>query len=211
MVSPAEFIPIAESTGHIQAIGDWVMEESMRTIVSLHKTYPHVKRIAINVSALQLREPSFIGRIKELLTKYRVPARLIELEITESLLVDGGDEMIKKLSTLKEMGLSIALDDFGTGFSSLNYLRLLPINRVKIDKEFISQMQENPKVDAIVQSVIDLSHRLEFSVVAEGVETLAQLNHLKNWNVDVIQGYYFSRPLNLTTLDDFLRKESNPS
>jgi diguanylate cyclase (GGDEF)-like protein len=211
MISPAEFIPIAESTGHIQAIGDWVMEESIREIDSLHKAYPHVKRIAINVSVLQLREPSFIGRIKELLAKYRVPTRLIELEITESLLVDGGDEMIKKLSTLKEMGLSIALDDFGTGFSSLNYLRLLPINRVKIDKEFISQMQENVKVDAIVQSIIDLSHLLEFDVVAEGVERLDQLNHLKNWNVDVIQGYYFSRPLNLATLNDFLRKESNPS
>lgn len=211
MISPAEFIPIAESTGHIQAIGDWVMETAIRQFKEIQKTYPHVKRIAINVSALQLREPSFMGRLKELLKKHRVEPSVIELEITESLLVDGGEEMLMKLSNLKEMGVSIALDDFGTGYSSLNYLRLLPINRVKIDREFTSQVEGDPKVHAIVQSIIDLSHRLDFDVVAEGVETIGQLNQLKDWRVDVIQGYYFSRPLNQTSLEEFLRKESNPT
>lgn len=211
MISPAEFIPIAESTGHIKAIGDWVMETAIREFKGLQKAYPHVKRIAINVSALQLRESSFIGRLKELLKKHQVPASFIELEITESLLIDGGDEMLMKLSNLKEMGVSIALDDFGTGYSSLNYLRLLPINRVKIDREFISQVEGDSKVHAIVQSIIDLSHRLNFDVVAEGVETIGQLNQLKEWNVDVIQGYYFSRPLNFASLEAFLQKESNPT
>lgn len=211
MISPAEFIPIAESTGHIQAIGDWVMDTAIQQFKEIQKAYPHVKRVAINVSALQLREPSFIGRLKELLMKHRVEPSVIELEITESLLVDGGDEMLMKLSSLKEMGVSIALDDFGTGYSSLNYLRLLPINRVKIDREFTSQIEVDPKVHAIVQSIIDLSHRLDFDVVAEGVETIGQLNQLKEWQVDVIQGYYFSRPLNQTSLETFLQKESNPT
>ena len=211
MISPAEFIPIAESTGHIQAIGDWVLETAIREFKELQKAYPHVKRIAINVSALQLREASFMGRLKELMNKHQVTPSFIELEITESLLVDGGDEMLMKLSSLKEMGVSISLDDFGTGYSSLNYLRLLPINRVKIDRAFISQVEEDPKVHAIVKSIIDLSHRLEFDVVAEGVETVGQLNQLKEWHVDVIQGYYFSRPLNLSTLEVFLQKESNPT
>ena len=211
MISPAEFIPIAESTGHIQAIGDWVMETAIRQFKEIQKAYPHVKRIAINVSALQLREQSFMGRLKELLKKHRVEPGVIELEITESLLVDGGEEMLMKLSNLKEMGVSIALDDFGTGYSSLNYLRLLPINRVKIDRDFTSQIEDDPKVHAIVQSIIDLSHRLDFDVVAEGIETIGQLNQLKDWHVDVIQGYYFSRPLNQTSLEEFLRKESNPT
>ncbi|MET0787447.1 MAG: EAL domain-containing protein, partial [Paenisporosarcina sp.] len=211
MISPIEFIPLAESTGNIQAIGDWVMETAIREMNELHRAFPHIKRMAINVSALQLREPLFMARIKELLNKYRVSPKLIELEITESFLIDGGNEMLKKLTSLKEMGVSIALDDFGTEYSSLNYLRLLPINRVKIDKEFTSQIEVDSKVDAIVQSIIDLSHRLDFDVVAEGVETLEQLNLLKDWKVDVIQGYYFSRPLNRTSLEAFLRKESNPS
>ncbi|MBU0904101.1 MAG: EAL domain-containing protein [Firmicutes bacterium] len=211
MISPAEFIPIAESTGHIQAIGDWVMETAIQQFKEIQKAYPHVKRIAINVSALQLREPSFLGRLKELLKKHRVEPSVIELEITESLLVDGGDEMLMKLSNLKEMGVSIALDDFGTGYSSLNYLRILPINRVKIDREFTSKIEVDPKVHAIVQSIIDLSHRLDFDVVAEGVETIGQLNQLKEWRVDVIQGYYFSRPLNQISLEAFLQKESNPT
>lgn len=211
MISPAEFIPIAESTGHIQAIGVWVLETAIQEFKALQQAYPHVKQIAINVSALQLREPSFMGNLKELLLKYNVSPSFIELEITESLLVDGGDDMLTKLSNLKEMGVSIALDDFGTGYSSLNYLRSLPINRVKIDRDFISQVEHDSKVHAIVQSIIDLSHRLDLDVVAEGVETIGQLNQLKDWHVDVIQGYYFSRPLNQKSLKEFLQKESNPT
>lgn len=151
-----------------------------------------------------------MGNLKELLVKHNVSPSFIELEITESLLVDGGDDMLTKLSNLKEMGVSIALDDFGTGYSSLNYLRSLPINRVKIDRDFISQVEHDSKVHAIVQSIIDLSHRLELDVVAEGVETIGQLNQLKDWHVDVIQGYYFSRPLNQKSLKEFAKEiESN--
>jgi diguanylate cyclase (GGDEF)-like protein len=209
MISPDEFIPIAESTGRIQEIGDWVMETAIQKISDLNKEFPTINRMAINVSALQLREPLFLIRLKELLEAYEVSPKLIELEITESLLVDGGDDMLSKLKELSLMGISIALDDFGTGYSSLNYLRILPINRVKIDKSFISKVEVDTRLVTIVRSIIDLSHNLGFDIVAEGVETVEQLNLLVEWNVDTIQGYYFSRPLNSLALEEFLRNESN--
>ncbi|MFX3675313.1 MAG: EAL domain-containing protein [Paenisporosarcina sp.] len=211
MISPAEFIPIAESTGRIQEIGDWVMETAIKEIGELSKEFPDVERLAINVSALQLHEPLFLMRLKELLSMYDVSPTLLELEITESLLIDGGDEVVTKLNELQKMGIAIALDDFGTGYSSLNYLCLLPINRVKLDKSFISKVEEDERLVAVVRSIIDLSHRLGFDIVAEGVETSKQLHLLTGWQVDTIQGYYFSRPLNSTALQEFLRKESNPS
>lgn len=211
MISPAEFIPIAESTGRIQAIGDWVMETAIREIGEMNIEFPHVKRLAINVSALQLHEPLFLMRLKELLTIYNVSPNLIELEITESLLIDGGDELVTKLNELKKLGISIALDDFGTGYSSLNYLCLLPIHRVKLDKSFISKVEEDQRLVEVVRSIIDLSHRLGFDIVAEGVETVEQLKLLTDWQVDTIQGYFFSRPLNRSALQEFLRNESNPS
>lgn len=211
IISPSEFIPIAESTGRIHAIGDWVMETAIKKISDINKEFPTIKRLAINVSALQFREPLFMVRLKELLAAYRVSPELIELEITESLLVDGGDDMLSKLKELRLMGISIALDDFGTGYSSLNYLRLLPINRVKIDKSFISKVEIDTRLVTIVKSIIDLSHNLGFDIVAEGVETAEQFNLLSDWHADTIQGYYFSRPLNSLALQEFLRSESNPA
>jgi EAL domain-containing protein (putative c-di-GMP-specific phosphodiesterase class I) len=163
-----------------------------------------VTSVAINVSALQLREMDFIHRLKTLLKKYQVHPSLIEIEITESLFIDGGEELLQTLSKIQKMGISIALDDFGTGYSSLNYLRILPINRVKIDQTFVQQMENDTRVQAIVKSVIDLSHSLGFNIVAEGVETKKQLDLLTTMETDVIQGYYYSKPLNKGQLQKFL-------
>ncbi len=204
VISPAEFIPVAEKSGNILVIGDWVLETAIREIKEIHHQYPYVTSVAINVSALQLKEMDFIHRMKTLLKKYQVHPSLIEIEITESLFIDGGEELIQTLSEIKKMGISIALDDFGTGYSSLNYLRILPINRVKIDQTFVQQMENDTRVQAIVKSVIDLSHSLGFNIVAEGVETKKQLDLLTTMETDVIQGYYYSKPLNKGQLQKFL-------
>jgi diguanylate cyclase (GGDEF)-like protein len=204
MISPAEFIPVAEKSGNILAIGDWVLETAIREIKEIHNQYPYVSSVAINVSALQLREADFIHTLKTLLKKYQVKPNLIEIEITESLFIDGGEEILQTLQKVQKIGVSIALDDFGTGFSSLNYLRILPINRVKIDQTFVQQMENDIRVQAIIQSVIDLSHNLGFNIVAEGVETVKQLDLLTTMHTDVIQGFYYSKPLNKGQLHKFL-------
>lgn len=207
MISPAEFIPVAEKSGHIQEIGEWVLETAIREIQEINKQYSYVSSVAINVSALQLRDENFIYRLKTVLKKHRMNPSLIEIEITESLFIEGGEEILKTLNELKEMGISIALDDFGTGYSSLNYLRILPINRIKIDQSFVQKMENDTRVQAIVQSVIDLSHNLGFEVVAEGVETQTQLDILKAMNADVIQGFYYSKPLDWTHLQLYLNDD----
>jgi diguanylate cyclase (GGDEF)-like protein len=204
MISPTEFIPVAEKSGNILVIGDWVLEMAIREIKEIHHQYPYVSSIAINVSALQLREIDFIHRLKTLLRKYQVNPSLIEIEITESMFIDSGEEVLQTLQNIRKMGISIALDDFGTGYSSLNYLRVLPINRVKIDQSFVQQMENDVRVQAIVKSVIDLSHNLGFNVVAEGVETVKQLELLTAMETDVIQGFYYSKPLNKGQLHTFL-------
>ena len=204
MISPAEFIPVAEKSGNILVIGDWVLETAIREIKEIHDQYPYISSVAINVSALQLRETDFIHRLKTLLKKYQVKPSLIEIEITESLFIDGGEEVLQTLQKVQKIGVSIALDDFGTGFSSLNYLRILPINRVKIDQTFVQQMENDIRVQAIIQSVIDLSHNLGFNIVAEGVETVKQLDLLTTMHTDVIQGFYYSKPLSKGQLHKFL-------
>jgi diguanylate cyclase (GGDEF)-like protein len=207
MISPTEFIPVAEKSGNILVIGDWVLEMAIREIKEIHHQYPYVSSIAINVSALQLREIDFIHRLKTLLRKYQVNPSLIEIEITESMFIDSGEEVLQTLQNIRKMGISIALDDFGTGYSSLNYLRVLPINRVKIDQSFVQQMENDVRVQAIVKSVIDLSHNLGFNVVAEGVETVKQLELLTAMETDVIQGFYYSKPLNKGQLHTFLNND----
>ncbi|MGB2992267.1 MAG: EAL domain-containing protein [Paenisporosarcina sp.] len=208
MISPVEFIPIAEKSGLIQVIGDWVIETAVREIKEIQHQFPHVSSVAINVSALQLREIAFIHRLKTLLKKYQVNPSLIEIEITESLFIDGGDDVLQTLHNIKKMGISIALDDFGSGYSSLNYLRILPINRVKIDQTFVQQMENDKRVQAIVKSVIDLSHNLGFNIVAEGVETVKQLELLTAMETDIIQGFYYSKPLNKGQLHQFLNNDT---
>lgn len=208
MISPVEFIPIAEKVGLIQEIGDWVIETAVREMKEIQLQFPSVSSVAINVSALQLREIDFIHRLKTLLKKYQVNPSLIEIEITESLFIDGGDDVLQTLHHIKKMGISIALDDFGTGYSSLNYLRILPINRVKIDQTFVQQMENDHRVQVIVKSVIDLSHRLGFNIVAEGVETVKQLELLTAMETDIIQGFYYSKPLNKGQLHQFLDNDT---
>ncbi|HIW34905.1 MAG TPA: EAL domain-containing protein [Candidatus Paenibacillus intestinavium] len=207
MISPAEFIPLAERTGQIIAIGDWVLDASLQMIKRIVEQGVSIQYVAVNVSSIQLREDNFVQKVKEKLIYYSVEPALLELEITESVIIDHQEKTIQKLMELRELGIQIALDDFGTGYSSLNYLRLMPINRVKVDRSFIHRVEEDAIVQAILKTITTLGHSLEFQIVAEGVEKEAQQQILTDMNVDTIQGYYYSRPLDEEQLVEFSRKQ----
>lgn len=203
MVSPADFIPLAENTGQIIAIGDWVLDASLQMIKRATEREVNIHRIAVNVSAIQLQEADFVDKIQKKLEYYEVEPSLLEIEITESIIIKYQEDTIQKLYELKRLGIQIALDDFGTGYSSLNYLRMMPIDRVKVDRSFIQQIEEDSIVQAILTTIVTLGHSLGFQIVAEGVEEEAQLKILRDMNVDTVQGYYYSRPISEEALMDF--------
>ncbi len=205
-VSPGEFIPIAEKTGLIITIGDWIMETAIiKKLEWFNNGYGDI-RVSINVSSLQIHRPDFVEKIKKLVEKYKINPNFIELEITESVLMEQLDKNVVILQELRDIGIRIALDDFGTGYSSLNYLRTIPLNTVKIDKSFIDDICINDKQGAIVDSIIEMAHKLGMEVVAEGIETIDQLIVMKEKNCDIIQGYVYSRPLLSTDLERLLKK-----
>ncbi|OMC81702.1 EAL domain-containing protein [Viridibacillus sp. FSL H8-0123] len=204
MVSPDEFIPLAESSGHIRSIGAWVIDEGIKMAKTLKQHYPRLHRIGLNVSSVQLKERNFVEQVKMAIEKYNIDPSLIELEITESVVIDRLEETIEKLSALKKLGIALALDDFGTGYSSLNYLRRLPIDRVKLDRSFIQEMDEDPKKATMVHYIIEMAHSLGLKVVAEGVETEKQMQMLNMLQVDKVQGYFYSRPITQEGLFTFV-------
>lgn len=206
MVSPLDFIPLAEKTGQIIAIGDWVLDTSLQMMKRLTEQGVDFQHVAINVSALQLREADFVDKVQKKLAYYNIEPSLLEIEITESVIIDYQEETIQRLVELKKLGIQIALDDFGTGYSSLNYLRLMPIDCVKVDRSFIHQVEEDGIVQSILNTIITLGHSLGFQIVAEGVEEEAQLHILSDMNVDIVQGYYYSKPLDEEQLVTFSRK-----
>ncbi|WP_313891337.1 EAL domain-containing protein [Psychrobacillus sp.] len=206
MISPEDFISLSECTGQIIAIGDWVIDACLQLAKRITNENLNMQYVAMNVSSLQLREADFVEKLQQKIAFYEVDPSLLEMEITESVIIDHQEETIEKLIVLKNMGIRIALDDFGTGYSSLNYLRLMPIDRVKVDRSFIQQIENDKIVQAILKTIITLGHSLGFQIVAEGVEEEAQLQILQEMNVDSIQGYYFSRPLVEEALLEFVEK-----
>ncbi|MBS6502037.1 MAG: EAL domain-containing protein [Clostridium sp.] len=195
IVSPSEFIPIAESSGLIIPIGKYIINESFRRCKELTLKNNKMFKMAINLSEVQIRDEDIVSFISESLKFYDLSAEYIEFEITESLIMKSAEKNISTLEKLKKLGVSLALDDFGTGYSSLSYLRTLPIDVLKIDKSFIDGIVIEEKSEYIINSIVELSHYLSLLVVAEGVETKEQLDFLKRISCDVIQGYYFSRPV----------------
>ncbi|MDF2154031.1 EAL domain-containing protein [Vibrio sp. CAU 1672] len=193
-VSPADFIPLAEKTGLIQVIGPWVMEQACRQGKQWLDQGIEFGRIAINVSALQLQKVGFIDRLKQILDKTQFPAKHLDLEITESFLLNDPRLAIESLNQLRELGAEISLDDFGTGYSSLSYLKGLPINKLKVDRSFVSDVPSNSDSNAIVNAIIAMGKTLSLKVVAEGVETDEQIDYLKEKGCLYGQGYRFSRP-----------------
>jgi EAL domain-containing protein (putative c-di-GMP-specific phosphodiesterase class I) len=203
-VSPAVFIPIAEDTGLINEIGDWVLRESLTTARRLRARVGREIVIAVNVSPVQFRSARLFNTLDELAASEAELPRLLEIELTESALGGDVDEVIGKLERIKKLGLRIAIDDFGTGYSSLAYLKNFPIDILKIDQAFIRDLHTNPQAVSIVASVVQLGKSLGFELVAEGAEEQAHASILKDLGCDFVQGYWFSRPVAEAEIPDKL-------
>lgn len=203
MVSPASFIPLAEETGLILPLGQWVLETACQQLVALAK-HPQSAHwsLAVNVSALQFAQPDFVATVSLALQKTGANPHRLKLELTESMLLGDVDAVIVKMAELKTLGVSFALDDFGTGYSSLAYLKRLPLNQLKIDQSFVRDLLRDPNDAAIAKTIIELGHSLGLTVMAEGVETAEQQRILALMGCDSYQGYYFARPVPLAQLPE---------
>jgi diguanylate cyclase (GGDEF)-like protein len=208
-ISPYIFIPIAEATGLIQGIGEWVLEKSCEQLKIWHTLGLDAIRIAVNLSARQFDQANLGEWLTDLFQRHQIDPSQIELELTESTLVDDIPRSIEQLNQLKSVGIKVAMDDFGTGYSSLSYLQQFPFDILKIDQCFIRKIDQNPKNAAIAQAIITMAHQLNLRVVAEGVETMEELTFVNENNCDEIQGYFFSEPI---TSEEFtqLLQTKNP-
>lgn len=206
MIRPDVFIPIAEKNGTIVPIGTWVIEESIRIYADWKKKYHYPMLMSLNVSAIQYKQPDFIEKVIQILKKYDIAPCEIELEITESILIDDFKEITEKLAMLRDIGIKISLDDFGTGYSSLSYLKGLPIDTLKIDKTFIDTVITDKNTRIITESIIYMVKKLGFETIAEGVETQEQFDYLNAIDCDNIQGYYLGKPMPPEGIEELIRK-----
>jgi diguanylate cyclase (GGDEF)-like protein/PAS domain S-box-containing protein len=204
LLYPTEFISLAEDSGLIIPLGDWVF----RTACLQNKAWQDAAlvpmRLAVNFSARQFQQPGFISSVEEILKETNLDPGWLELEITESSIMKDPDKAIEKLLELKMMGIKVAIDDFGTGYSSLNYLKRFPIDTLKIDRSFVSDLCKDPHDTAIVRAIITLGHALDLTVIAEGVETREQLESLAELECDVVQGFLFSKALSSEDFEELL-------
>lgn len=205
MISPGDFIPIAEETGLILPIGAWVIEEASRQLAKWRDQENQDIRVAINISAYQLSQGKLTDQVIQALDSLGLDPQSLTIEVTETAIMTHMDKAVCELQSLREMGIRVALDDFGTGYSSLTYLKRFPIDILKIDRSFVSDIAEDEESGAIVKTIINLAHNLNMTVVAEGVETEAQLEFLRTNGCDEVQGYYFCKPLPSEECLEFLR------
>lgn len=202
-VPPDIFIPFAEKCGLIIDIGEWVLRKAALQVKEWNEKYGLNLRVAVNISPNHLAEKSFVTRLKEILDEVQVEPNMLEIEITEMSMMDQNEDLILKIQNIKDMGINISIDDFGTGYSSLSYLKQFPVNALKIDRSFIQNISNEESGMAMVAAIIKLAHALNLEVVAEGVEELKELEILKEHACKYVQGYYFSKPLNV---EDFTKK-----
>ena len=205
-ISPAQFIPVAEETGQIIPLSDWVLKTACRDARTLADKGWNDIVMAVNISPVQFRRANFIDDVRSVLEQARLPAKMLELEITETVLLDNTEKAVYTLHALKALGVQLAIDDFGTGFSSLNYLKRLPVDKIKVDRAFVREIISDRHDAAITRGIISMAHHLELKVIAEGVETEAQVAFLTKSRCDEFQGYYFARPMPLAQLESFLNK-----
>ncbi|HMY39507.1 MAG TPA: GGDEF domain-containing phosphodiesterase, partial [Marinagarivorans sp.] len=199
-VSPLDFIPLAEQSGLIVRLGEWVLSQAMRSLAQIRAHGFHGVSMAVNVSVVQLQHPEFLHMLKRVIGETLIDASAIELEVTESVEMGNIQNHIQQLQSIKDLGFSLAIDDFGTGFSSLSYLQQMPIDCLKIDRSFIQDVTQCAGAN-IVQMVLQLARSLRLTVVAEGAETIEQVEALEALGCDLVQGYYFAKPM---PLDDLL-------
>ena len=207
LISPIHFIPLAEETGLIEPLGEWVMRHACERFYAWIKNGTHLGKIAVNLSARQFRQKNFEQTVVNVLMESCLPPEYLELEITESSAMENAAEAVDMLNGLSKMGLSISIDDFGTGYSSLTYLKRFPIQKLKIDKSFIKDIDTEKSDAAIAKSIIDLAHNMSLQVIAEGVERPTQLRWLQEKGCDQVQGYYYSKPLSEEKLMAFISSD----
>jgi diguanylate cyclase (GGDEF)-like protein/PAS domain S-box-containing protein len=205
-VSPAVFVPMLENLGLITQVGKWVITSVCKQIADWQNAGEKPFRVAVNVSGQQIIEGDLIASIQQVLVDHQIDPHWLEIELTESSLMENTSHTIASLKTLQQMGIKVSIDDFGTGYSSLAYLRRFPIDKLKIDIAFIREVTSNPQDAAIAKTIIELAHSLDLQVIAEGVETVEQLAFLTANGCDQVQGYLFSRPLPISELDELLRE-----
>ncbi len=203
LISPNDFIPLAEETGVIEEIGAWALEQACRQTVLWQQNHPELK-IAVNLSARQFRNENLVGDIEQILDKSGLAAKHLELELTESLLMEDVDAAIDLMNRLTTLGITLAIDDFGTGYSSLSHLNRFPIDKLKIDRSFVTTMSQD--TSGIARTIITLGRTLDLSIIAEGVETNDQRRLLLQLGCSQAQGYYFSRPVHANSFSEMLKK-----
>jgi EAL domain-containing protein (putative c-di-GMP-specific phosphodiesterase class I) len=191
LISPADFIPLAEESGLIVEMGEWILREACREAASWSRPL----QIAVNLSPAQFMHGDLVGLVHSILLETGLAPGRLELEITEGVLIEDFDRGLSLLRRLKALGVRISMDDFGSGYSSLSYLQAFPFDKIKIDRAFVMNLGRNPQSAAIVRAVIDLGHGMDMSIVAEGVETSEQLAFLANEGCDAVQGYLIGKPL----------------
>ena len=208
LVPPDQFIPVLEESGEIVAVGEWVLRQACTQVHQWHQQGLAGLRCSVNLSSRQLQEPGFAERVALILKETALPAASLVLEITESLLMRDGPETLATLRELESMGVRIALDDFGTGFSSLGYLHRYPLHIIKVDKSFITKAPNDERLKAISRAIIGLGRGLDMDVIAEGIETLEQMDFLHNEGCQFVQGYWFSRPQSALAIHPVLQRLS---
>lgn len=209
-ISPAVFIPIAEKNGFIIELGNWVIKSVLQQLRLMIDSGTSLVPVSINVSAIQLCQPKFLTYLFQQLDHYQIPGNILEIELTEGVLMGNIEETIPLLEKMRRRGIVVSIDDFGTGYSSLSYLPLLPVDRLKIDRAFITNLHRNVDNQKIVQTIVGLANNFNLSVIAEGVETEHELLATNNCGIKDIQGYYYSQPLSAIELERrWLSKEVN--
>ena len=206
LIAPGEFIPLAEECGLIIPIGEWVIREACRQARAWQRDGLPAVRVAVNVSAAQFQRRDLVDTIQRALDDAGVEPRVLEVELTESAVMSNPEESVATLQLLSRMGVAVSVDDFGTGYSSMSYLRRFPLDKLKIDRSFIDDLMTCPEAAAVVQGIIYLAHSLRLKVIAEGVETQAQMEFLKSRGCDQYQGYLFSPPLSATDYEQLVRR-----
>jgi len=205
-ISPEKFIPVAEETGLIVGIGEFVLREACQQVMKWHREGLGIIPVAVNLSARQFKDKHLLEAITGVLDETGLEPSMLEIELTESLVMDDVENNVTVLKKMKEIGLSISIDDFGTGYSSLAYLRKLPVDTIKIDRAFVSELTTNQNDEEIVSTIISMAQNLNLKIIAEGVETLDQINFLLRKGCNEGQGYYFSKPMSGKNLNSVIEK-----
>jgi EAL domain-containing protein (putative c-di-GMP-specific phosphodiesterase class I) len=209
LIKPGQFIPLAEQTGLIIPIGNWVLRTACAENRAWQKAGLEPLRMTVNVSSIQFGQRNFVESVFRILGDTGLEPKYLQLELTEGTIMQDSQTTIKKLQALKKMGIQIAIDDFGTGYSSLGYLKRFPLSTLKIDYSFIKDLVTSPNDQAIVKAIIDLAHNFNLKVIAEGVETRKQLVFLRECRCEGVQGNLICPPVNSAVLEEFFKKKKH--